>query len=268
MDEKNFVAQLLDALKKNSFAVKKILLNLDDCVSQKEFDALNEELRQAQRLADELQQTKTRLESDLAAAQVKLRNLDGEVSEQREELRRREKTLQRLREDNSRLSNDLSETRQEVQKLSRRLADFESNYSELEAAYKSYLQLPDSMQFALAGVFGKKNSPVSFLAGALQEGHLESLFDFAAQAVNQGKSQAELNILRELLDFTFQAVNNGRREEIYRRLDVQNGDDFDRETMRKTSTSRQSGTVHEIFLRGFKYATSGKVVRQSLISLA
>ena len=142
------------------------------------------------------------------------------------------------------------------------LEKYTENYAELERAYNAYKNLSDTTKFALEGIFGAENSPTIFLTGALQQGHLESLFDYIANAINTHADQSEIEILRDIFDFAFNAVN---LKKDYARLEISEGDDYDGETMRKTSDSSQSGAVKNILLVGYKFVRTDRIVKQSLV---
>ena len=232
MEEKNFATQVIETIKGNAFIIRKILFNIDDCVPK----------------------------SDLEEARGKISQLEKIVGNQREELKRGQNSLRQAQEKISKLGIELEKT-------NTRLVQFKEKYFEIEQAFSSYENLSDSTKFALEGVFGAGNSPTNFLAGALQEGHLESLFDYVANTLNSGNNLNEIKTLLKLFDFSFAAVNSGRREKIFTRLEIHEGDYFSGSEMRKTSDSPQSGTVKKILLVGYKYIRTNKIVRPSLVIL-
>lgn len=229
-------------------------------------------------LRDEL----SRRDKSLKQASEELDLLRGKLAARDKKISELEKYQAELKRDNSamqaendRLHDSLQRTGAEVarQKIlleeqAARLDEYANKYAEIERAFNMYRKLPENTRFALEGVFGAAANPTNFLSGALQEGHLESLFDYTASALNNAASPDETEILCQLIDFTFDAVNNGHREKTFARLDTKLGDDFDRDTMRKTSNSNQSGSVQNILLAGFKYINSGNVVKPSLVVLA
>lgn len=266
MDEKNFSEQILDAIKANAFEIKKILLNLDDCVPKSDFVDALEKLHQTELEVERLKKNRTRLENEIDNKTSEITDLlrqhtdlSDKVYNQREELERRQNSLKKAQDKISRLETELEEKNS-------RLAEYNKNYSDLEQAIAAYKNLSDETKFSLEGIFGRENSPMSFLAGVLQPGHLESLFEFVAITMNNGIN-GETEILSKLFDFGFNAVNSGRREKIFTRLNVQVGDDFSNSTMRKTSDSPQLGTVKKILLDGYKYVRTNKIVKPSLVSL-
>lgn len=265
MDDKNFSAQCWSFFKNNLFEIKKLLLNLDDCVPKVDFENLQKDFSEAQSSIKNLQKHKTRLESEVENKSEKIDDLLKQTSDMRDKIDNQREELQRRKEKISQLLDALEEKKSQLAEKTALLERYTENYSDLERAYNAYKNLSDKTKFALEGIFGAENSPTSFLVGALQDGHLESLFDYIATAINNGAAQSEVEILREIFDFAFDAVNGGRREKIFARLEISEGDDFDGEIMRKTSDSSQSGAVKNILLVGFKYIRTDKIVKPSLV---
>lgn len=265
MDDKDFSARVLSVIKNNLFEIKKLFFNLDDCVPKTDLDNLQENLSAAQSSIKNLQTQKTRLENEVDNKSSEISDLLRQTSDMREKIDSQQEELRRRKEKISQLLDALEEKKSQLAEKTSLLERFTENYSDLERAYNAYKNLSDKTKFALEGIFGVENSPTSFLAGALQDGHLESLFDYIATAINNGADNSEVEILREIFDFAFDAVNGGRQEKIFARLEISEGDDFDASTMRKTSDSSQSGTVKNILLVGFKYIRTDKIVKPSLV---
>lgn len=272
MEEKDFAKKVLDVIKNNLFEIKKLFFNLDDCVSKKSFDELQENFDEVIISAEKLQENKIRLENEISNKNSELSDLlrqnsdmQNQIENLREEVQRRENSLQEKKNKIEELLNSLEEKKSLLERQKNQLEHFAENYSEIETAYNFYKNLSDNTKFALEGIFGKNPSPTTFLSGTLQDGHLESLFDYLATTVNNGDNQNEIEILHKLFDFAFDVVNNSRQEKIFSRLELSEGDDFDGDEMRKTSNSSQIGTVKNILLVGYKFIRTDKVVKQSLV---
>lgn len=272
MEEKDFAEKVLAVIKNNLFEIKKLFFNLDDCVSKKSFDELQEKFETEKNSAEKLQENKTRLENEISNKNSELADLlrqnsdmQNKIENLREEVERHENSLRQKKSEIEELLKSVEEKKSLLAEKTALLAEYAENYSELEEAYNSYKKLSDNTKFELEGVFGAGDSPTNFLAGALYENHLESLFDYLATAINNGENQNEIEILHKLFDFAFNANNNGRREKIYSRLNIAEGFDFDGEEMRKTSNSSQSGTVKNILLVGYKFSRTDKIIRKSLV---
>jgi len=264
-NDKDFSTKVLTVIKNNLFEIKKSLFNLEDCVSKKDFDALQQNFDAAQNSLKNLQSEKAALEYEIASKESEIEGWKQQSSTLREEILNLQNELSRSANSLRQAENKIAALENSLQEKILQLNSYAENYSELEKAYTSYKKLSDTTKFALEGVFGAENSPISFLAGALHEGHLESLFDYVATSINNGAPQNEIEILRGLFDFAFDAANYGRREKIFTRLDTQAGIDFDNDEMRKTSDSAQSGTVKNVLLTGYKYSRTDKVIKPSLV---
>ena len=146
----------------------------------------------------------------------------------------------------------------------RRLAEdtanfYRESYGELDAAYKTYLALDEATRYDLAGIFGAGDSVTGFFSGAVQETHLAPFWDYVSRRTDNDK-------LHQLFDFCFDVVNLGFREAPYDRLQVESGNFFDGDIMRRTSQSMQRGKVFRVALQGYRYS-SGNVVKKSIVEL-
>lgn len=219
-------------------------------------------------LRDNLNRTKSDLYQEQKHRQqleISLQNTNLQLDDT---TRRLADTKSRLEEKNLQLADTksrLDDTTSKLNDTTAQLQDYAEKYADIEQAYNSYKKLSDTTKFALEGIFGDAVSPTNFLAGALPEDHLKSLFDYVATAINSGTNPAEIDILHGIFEFAFNAANNGRREKIFTRLNVSAGNTFDSDEMRKTSSSAQSGTVQKVLLVGYKFSRTGKIVKPSLV---
>ena len=275
MEDKDFAERVLSVIKNNLFEFKKLFFNLDDCVSKNDFDNLQENFSAARNEIADLQQNKSRLENEVAdksqkfqQAQSEIDNLQSQLDRQRDELSQSENNLAQAKEEISKLIQQLEDKKSLLAEKTAQLQKYADNYAELENAYNSYKKLSDQTKIDLKGVFGEENSPTTFLSGALQEKNLGALFDYIANKINNHADDVEIEILKNLFDFAFNAINSSRREKLFDRLVVNEGEDFDGESMRKTSDSSQSGTVKNILLVGYKFCRTGNVENKSLVRVA
>ena len=136
---------------------------------------------------------------------------------------------------------------------------YRDSYSDLDEAYKIYLTLDEATRYDLSGIFGAGESATGFFSGAVQEAHLAPFWDYVSRRTDNDK-------LSQLFDFCFDVVNHGFREAPYVRLQVESGDYFDLDFMRRTSQSRQMGKVARVALQGYSYS-NGNVVKKSIVEL-
>lgn len=263
--DKDFAAQVMSVIKNNLFEIRKNILNLDDYVARKDYEELQEKYNTAQFSLEKFQHQKSQFETALKEKSEKISALTQEISKMYDTLESIGAELRRVEKENLELENSMEKILPLVEEQTAIFENYIKNYSELEKVYESYKKLSGNTKFSLEGIFGAENSPTSFLAGILQEGHLESLFDYVTTAINNGESSNEIKILIGLFEFAFDASNSGRREKIYERLEVSEGEKFDSDKMIKTLNSEQFGKVKKVLLVGYKYYRTDKIIRQSLV---
>ncbi len=231
---------------------------------------LNNTAAQLDDTTRELSNTKSRLNNTAAQLDDTTHRLDDTTRELSNTMSRLNNTAAQLDDTTHRLDDttrELSNTKSRLNDATAQIEDYAEKYADIEQAYNSYKKLSDTTKFSLEGIFGAANSPTNFLIGALQERHLDNLFDYVTNTINSGTNPAEIDILHGLFEFVFNAANSGRREKIFTRLNVSAGDIFDDEEMRKTSSSAQSGTVQKVLLAGYKFSRTGKIVKPSLVAI-
>lgn len=143
-----------------------------------------------------------------------------------------------------------------------------SDYGELNEAYKNFSNLSTKHKEDIAGIFGGCDTPLDFLFGSVQKGHLEQFWDYVSDELNSAYAgEQEFNLLTALFDFSFNAVNHSKREPLFRRLIPLQGTVFDGDTMGRTADSPQLGRVKRLVFAGFAHEVTGNVVRRSLVTL-
>lgn len=148
------------------------------------------------------------------------------------------------------------------------LARWQDNYSDLEKAYHNFTALSEKHRRSIAGIFGGCTTPMDFLYGSVQKGHLEQLWDYVkGELESADTNEQEGKLLTMLFDFSFEAVNRSQNEPLYRRLDAPQGCAFDSDTMGRTAMSPQLGRVKKLKFAGFAHEVTGNVVRPSLVEL-
>lgn len=174
------------------------------------------------------------------------------------------KRYQNLQESYQKIFEELMTTKQNQDELSR----WQSDYGELAEAYRNFSSLSSAHKDAIAGIFGGCDTPFDFLCGSVQKGHLEQLWDYVSDELDDANiDEYETDLLSSLFNFSFAAVNRSQRELLFRRLTVPQGSAFDVDTMGRTSDSPQLGRVKKLVFAGFAHEVTGIVVRRSLVKL-
>ncbi|MCR5834289.1 MAG: hypothetical protein K6G55_06555 [Selenomonadaceae bacterium] len=183
-------------------------------------------------------------------------NLNGTIDGLRTEL---DDTKNKFADERKNLKDTINNLRKERDNAQTEADYYRETYRKLDEAYKLYMTLDEDTRDNLAGVFGKGDNPTTFFSGAVQESHLATFWDYVSRRTDN-------ETLHKLFDFCFDALNCGCRDANYIRLDVSEGESFDDETMRRTSSSRQMGKVARVCFQGYRYA-KGKVVKQTVVEL-
>lgn len=256
-DVEHFLEGVLDGLKarKEIEPLRKKIAELESQITDltNERDALDAEKNSLIQQAESLTYQRNDFER-------RERNLRGDLNRQREEYERRlvdaQRDFKRQLDDVKDELDDANKARQAAERLANFYRD---NYSELDAAFKIYQTLDDSTRYDLAGIFGAGDTVAGFFSGAVQENHLSPFWDYVSR-------HADNENLSRLFDFCFEMVNRGFREPPYSRLNVAQGNYFDSDLMRRTSQSRQMGTVARVVLQGYQYS-EGNVIKKSVVEL-
>ena len=222
MNDKDFSERVLAVIRNNLFDIKKLLFNLDDCVSTKEFEQSQSQLNDANNSIDKLQNVRAKLEKEISNKNFEVidllrqnSDLNGDLERQFEEIERREEKLNSARTQIEELLESLEEKKRQLAEKTARLNYFAENYLELEKAYQSYRNLPDDIKFSLREVFGAGNTATSFMANLLQQGHLELLFEYITDAIEIGAPDEDVENLLRIFDFAFKAINGGHDGETF-----------------------------------------------------
>ena len=163
---------------------------------------------------------------------------------------------------------DVKKQMKEAAQNKTELTHWQNGYGELAAAYTNFSNLPPKQREGIAGIFGGCASPLAFLCGAAQKGHLEQLWDYVRDELDAGAmDEADATRLSELFDFSFAAVNSRQCEKPFLRLTAPRGAAFDGDTMGRVTGSPQLGRVACVIFAGFAHAVTGHVVRRSLVRL-
>lgn len=194
------------------------------------------------------------------------------AEEYRLKIQQTEETYEaKLRQKNSELADYRSSVEQELRKATENkaeLARWHADYSDIAKAFSNFSALSQKNQDAIAGIFGGCDTPMDFLCGSIQKGHLEQLWDYVSAELHASDlGEQEADLLSVLFDFSFDAVNRSQREPLFRRLTAPQGAAFDGDTMGRTADSPQLGRVKQMIFAGFAHEVTGSVVRRSLVKL-
>lgn len=258
--------------------LKRKMLNLDGFKSDEEYKILQSQCIQIKKEKSDLEQKQKSLEEDLKTTNEEKYKLEQKnndlitdntkLSDEKEQI---EKKLSECEKNLNKANRKIDSMQQEIdeaQKQKNKLDYFSNGYGEIDSMYKIYQQLNEDIRDELQGIFGNADTPVMFFCNALQESHLDNFWDYISNKINSGKIDRNVEkSLCKLFDFCFDMVNSSQQKPRYKRLQIQEGFDFDNTYMIKTAYSNQLGTVKEVKLAGYVYTLTNNVVRRSLVQV-
>ena len=228
MNDKAFSERVLAVIKNNLFDVQKMLFNLEDFVSKRDFEQSQNELGDAQVSIEKLQGVKSQLEKEISNKNFEVidllrqnSDLNRDLEQQFEEIEKREEKLTAARTQIEELLESLEEKKRQLAEKTARLSYYAENYLEVEKAYQAYRNLSDELKISLQEIFGTGETPTSFLAHLLQQGHLEMLFEYITDALEAGATDGEVENLLRIFDFAFKAVNGRLGEDATYTVELQ-----------------------------------------------
>lgn len=232
-------------------------------------EQLNEQLAAQEALNQELEAQLAVLHGELNEEKA----LNQELNEQLQALHRDLQGQRAINQELSvqvksqeKLNRDLEAQLQSQMTLNRRLADQLGQLEHFIKGYGLFRQVPDRLWGGLAEALGCHEDIESFICGAAQERHLDSLWKYISYAINSRQAGArEAALLDEIFRFAFELVSRGSRHPSYELVEVEAGTAFSPLSMARVDGSRQQGRVASQWLSGYCYKGSGKVVNPAMV---
>ncbi len=164
------------------------------------------------------------------------------------------------------LNRELEAQLQSQMALNRRLADQLGQLEYFLQGYGLFQQVPERLWGGLAEALGCHEDIESFVCGAAQERHLDSLWKYISYAINSRQAgERDAALLDEIFHFAFGLVSRGSRHPSYELIEVPAGTAFSPLSMARVEGSRQQGMVSSQWLAGYGYKGSGKVVNPAMV---
>ena len=244
----------------NLHRLREKLFNLQGYRLQVDIDNEIAELhKESERITEDLKNQHRKTVEEMTAEHQ--RDIQQTEEKYKEELRQKDNELADFRNSVENKLREAEENKIELERL-------KSGYSEVDLVFKKFSTLSQKHRQAVAGIFGGCDTPLDFICGSVQKGHLEQLWDYLSdELVSQDLDEQETDFLSALFDFSFDAVNRSQREPLFRRLTVPQGAAFDGDIMGRTADSPQLGRVKKMLFAGFAHEVTGNVVRRSIVRL-
>ena len=280
-------AKLMDRYINSEYIInlKQQLFNMDGLISYENHEKELEELgKKHKKKIAELEEIRSKEQAALKEQyNIKLAALEAEINKLKQEntdivhkcsreIKAIENEAMQKVDSLTYMVNTLKQEKIEQQKLieekDNKIKSFSDKYDDFEKIYKKYKELPDTIRNGLAAAFSCGDDFKSFLFGAVQESHLDSVWKYISYVINSRQvTEEQAEILNELFEFAFHAIEQGNRNPDYALIKVAVGDNFSPLNMGRVEGSKQQGYVSKQWLAGYCYRTSGKTVNPALVMI-
>lgn len=205
------------------------------------------------------------LRSDNRSLIAERANLSKEIEEAHKKIEKLEKE-NKLFELNAKKEAELKEKQflEERRKLENELQAHKTIYSDFDKLYELYKLLPIDVQEKLQIWFGRDDFQISMVLNIINQKRIESFWQFICDRIKENELSG-IDSLMKIFDIVFKLfriIDNN-----YERLDIKEGESFNRMHMELIQSNRYIGPVQKVFFQGFKYRTSNFVFKQTLVSL-
>lgn len=160
---------------------------------------------------------------------------------------------------------DLKKEEYKFEKVNEELKGWRSLFGPMNNIIELYNGLTDKNKEALQGIF-KDNKPDLFIVSGVQQGNIESLWEYAKIQIMK-RQYKDINNMSGIIYYFIDLYNSTKASPVYELLRVNKGDMFDVELHIRTSESRPAGRIQKAVLLGFKNVCSGTVIKKSVVEL-
>ncbi|MGN0637153.1 MAG: hypothetical protein ACI4J0_02180 [Huintestinicola sp.] len=174
---------------------------------------------------------------------------------------------------------ELSAKSNEIAQLQKDIKAYNSTFGDLTQVFQKYQNLTPATKKGLSDVFNEELTVRSFLSSGAQWGHIQALWEFAQQKINN-EDFSDIDTLNQIFVYFLDFHNSSYPTPLYELLDTKPGDAFDEEQHTKIMTreerkaaffdnkkkgSASEGPVKEVVLHGFKNLRNGRILKPSIV---
>lgn len=174
---------------------------------------------------------------------------------------------------------EISAKSNEIAQLQKDIEAYNSTFGDLTQVFQKYQNLTPATKKGLADVFNEELTVRSFLSSGAQWGHIQALWEFAQQKINN-EDFSDIDTLNQIFVYFLDFHNSSYPTPLYELLDTKPGDVFDEEQHTKIMTreerkaaffdnkkkgSASEGPVKEVVLHGFKNLRNGRILKPSIV---
>lgn len=174
---------------------------------------------------------------------------------------------------------EISAKTDEITKLQKDIQAYNLTFGDLTKVFEKYQNLTPSTKKGLSDVFNEDLTVRSFLSSGAQWGHIQALWEFAQQKINN-EDFSDIDTLNQIFVYFLDFHNSSYPTPLYELLDTKPGDAFDEEQHTKIMTREErkaaffdnkkkgaasEGPVKEVVLHGFKNLRNGRILKPSIV---
>lgn len=173
---------------------------------------------------------------------------------------------------------EISAKTNEIAHLQKDIEAYNSTFGDLTQVFQKYQNLTPATKKGLSDVFNEELTVRSFLSSGAQWGHIQALWEFAQQKINN-EDFSDIDTLNQIFVYFLDFHNSSYPTPLYQLLDTKPGDAFDEEQHTKIMTreerkaaffdnkkkSSSEGPVKEVVLHGFKNLRNGRILKPSIV---
>lgn len=142
---------------------------------------------------------------------------------------------------------------------------YKNSFSVVRRLYNDYMNINSNTRSRLQRVIIDSNI-ISFICSCARIEAIEGLWDYLKTAIiNESEDSATITALRNIFDVIFDLFNSTSAEATYKRSAVSVGDQYDDEYHIRGSSGNSQGRIKTIQLMGYASATSGKIIRKTVV---
>ena len=223
--------------------VKELKKTIDG--SQKELQAVSSAVREKSNTIQDLNKKLAEKERINQDCTEKVKELKKELQTASDALKEKSDTIKLQ-------IKKLAETEKRLNTLQTIIEPFQKIYAEYE-------KLPELIKHNMSGIF-PGNTMWDFIFCGMREEILPALWD---QWLNvQQRNPKACGSLEKIFMFFFERINRLHEEPDYELLVPEIGSDFDSEVASRDHSSNARGTIEQVLLPGFSYASNGRIIRK------
>lgn len=169
----------------------------------------------------------------------------------------------------------------EIERLNKDIEAYKLTFGNLTSVFESYQNLTPATKQGLSDVFPSDINVRSFLSSGAQWGHIQALWEFTQQKINN-EDLSDVSTLNDIFRYFLDFHNSSYDQPLYALLDTAPGEPYNEELHIKMMSREErkaaffdtkkkapvaEGPVKEVILLGYKNLKNGRVLKQSIVRL-